>query len=154
MGDEKQKTTQEAWEELMVGIEEWKAEYLSPFCLEECASTCCDFSGHYLSGTEDEIAAVLGYTPDETYYNPKTEKFELKDQACPQYDPNSKHCMIRDNPDRPPCCSEYPVQSDHNSDFSEAYVTIDQRCGLGKSDEPAIQLAVICQNHGVEFLHQ
>ncbi len=119
-------------------IEEIRSE-LSPYCLNNCNSSCCDLTGTDIMGiivTKKELKAMVGDIFEriklirEKYIVRKEQGlYRLQYIACPSYDSGTKKCLIHNNPIRPNACSEFPIfffEPEENGKKPE--VNMDGRC--------------------------
>lgn len=122
-----------------VQIEDYLADFmrnvLSPYCLNECTSSCCEFYGDISLGLNDpEFQYFFGKENwDEKWIElndrgqiKRTRLGEnlLKNMTCPMYDPASKRCTIHESSLRPRGCREFPL----SIDYAIGDVTLDARC--------------------------
>lgn len=61
-------------------FDQWKEQYLNPYCKDHCQTNCCDFSKSTIGLTPDEELRVFG-SLDHLEVKPELFKF---DGLCPQ----------------------------------------------------------------------
>lgn len=93
-----------------------KEESLSPYCLNECQTTCCDFTKKiYLTLSDEELFSLFpGKEKEEMNeeglldFN-KYGKNVLKNTVCPYHDQETSLCSIHDKPYLPQDCRDFPL---------------------------------------------
>ncbi|HLD48822.1 MAG TPA: hypothetical protein VJB11_00495 [archaeon] len=104
----------DAFDDMKKDINEWKNNYLSPFCLDECSEKCCNkwimvehkdihnFSDNVINPTEARNGTpIYNTSPDSS-----DSKYVMIG-ICPNYDDGK--CAIHESPFRADVCKEYPV---------------------------------------------
>ncbi len=139
-------------EEFLQALEEWKEENLSPYCLNQCQRTCCDLSpAVYVK--KRTLITLLGYEPEDlSKYSahPLEDAFMLKG-LCPQYDPETKRCQIRDR--RPDFCRLYPFEIQFISDkIVNGWLILDKRCQFSHDEKEIDKLIKFSAGYGMVVL--
>lgn len=132
-------------------IENWKKDFLSPFCLHECNGLCCGDRGVKLRVTKNHIDEMfktnndpaLKITARHDWDNPGHFFMNLYQSDCqphcPAYCPQTKLCRIEHS--RPEMCQQFPIIIKKN----EEEIIIHHRCLLTKKPGPVLEkLKQIC----------
>jgi Fe-S-cluster containining protein len=129
-------------------LEAWEKEFLQPYCLEQCAGSCCqtpkqtifmtepqlrkslklgledvlEQSEHYALAGTDRFGKTLYYV--ETY-------FGKKNPHCPSYNQDTNLCRIQE--DKPSMCKQYPLE------LGWRVIKLAATCQVSKHDNPALR---------------
>lgn len=100
----------------MDALVKWGEENISQYCLTECQKTCCNFGTHGVSISKTTLLTLLSKEEKKRLEQDPQRINMYKDHPmggqyrltgiCPQYDPETKHCQIRE--ERPGMCRIYP----------------------------------------------
>ncbi|MEA3430913.1 MAG: YkgJ family cysteine cluster protein [Nanoarchaeota archaeon] len=132
--------------DLIKDIEQWKKEYLSPYCLTKCKDTCCDLSLMEMLLTFEELVTLLGNVPDNSAkYKISKEYYMFDEGICPQYDKTTRLCKIHNI--RPKGCRVYPL---HVPDIENSFIEVRPFCQLSESDPEFKELEKIATAHGLK----
>jgi Fe-S-cluster containining protein len=142
-------------------LQKWMKKNLSPYCLDECGVSCCEgegliqidkgyeklFKTFRLSGKKVPIQGKNSKKP-YLFQSKKTGLWYFDGDACPNFDPKNKRCLIHN---QYPRCKLYPLLK-----TGKGY-TIFSVCSLhrlGENQEPLKSLIQLCKKHKVRLFKE
>lgn len=144
-------------------LQAWMKNTLSPYCLNECKTSCCDCDGvvqidrgyEYLFKTNKLTGKKI---PSKKQAHKGAHLFQIQNKgvwyfsgaACPNYDPNNKKCLIHN---QYPRCALYPIVKNED----EKGYTLFSVCSLHKlkeTQEPLKSLIELCEKYGLKLVKE
>ena len=142
-------------------LQEWMKNGLSRYCLDECEVSCCEgegliqidkgyehlFKTYKLTGKKVPIKDQNSKKP-YLFKSKKTGLWYFDGDACPNFDPKTKKCLIHN---KYPRCALYPLVK-----TGKGY-TIFSICSLHRlknNQEPLKSLIKLCKKYKVLLLKE
>lgn len=145
---------QVAWNEFVIALQKWKRECFSQVCLEVCQHHCCDLQNTVLKAPQQEIAVLIGHSPDDwsRYQTDEPGLYRYAEGDCPHYERPSRRCKIWNNPQRPPICGEFPFGLYHDDLYRQQKMYLSPACAFGPGMPGWESLARMAAQHQVQIV--
>ena len=142
-------------------LKEWMNHTLSPYCLNECKTSCCDCEGviqidkgyeHLFKTYKITGEKVLSKkeNPNGPHLFKRKENglMYFEGKTCPNFDPKNKKCLIHNEYPR---CELYPIMKSENPEEGYLLFSVCSLHKLKESQEPLKSLIELCRKHGFKL---
>jgi hypothetical protein len=142
-------------------LQEWMKTTLSPYCLNECKSSCCDGDGTIqIDKGYEHLFKTFKLTgkpiPLKNNANGESHLFRNKQngnwyfsgKTCPNFDPKSKKCLVHN---KYPRCELYPLIKTGRPNKGYTLFSVCSLHKLQENQEPLRSLVMLCKKYGFKF---
>ena len=139
-------------------LDKWFSNTLSPYCLNVCKKTCCDYDGavridkgyehlfktYKLTGKKVPVQQMISEGPHLFKYK-EDNHWYFEGGVCPNFDEKNKKCLVHN---QHPMCKLYPLIKTNGG---YTIFTVCELHGLNFNQEPLKSLFLLCKKYNFKL---